>query len=40
MIAGDLLHSRVVRSNVLLQQTLGGQVTLVAPDLLPMGIDT
>ncbi len=41
VIAGDLLHSRVVRSNVLLQQTLGGQVTLVAPPtLLPTGIET
>ena len=38
-IVGDLLHSRVVRSNVLLQQTLGGQVTLVAPPtLLPTGV--
>ncbi|MDO5534985.1 MAG: aspartate carbamoyltransferase catalytic subunit [Propionibacteriaceae bacterium] len=40
VIVGDLLHSRVVRSNVLLQQTLGGQVTLVAPPtLLPAGVD-
>ena len=40
-IVGDLLHSRVVRSNVLLQRTLGGKVTLVAPPtLLPMGVDT
>ena len=40
-IVGDLLHSRVVRSNVLLQRTLGGQVTLVAPPtLLPSGVDT
>ena len=40
-IVGDLLHSRVVRSNVLLQNTLGGQVTLVAPPtLLPSGVDT
>ncbi len=39
-IVGDLLHSRVVRSNVLLQATLGGQVTLVAPPtLLPSGVD-
>ncbi len=39
-IVGDLLHSRVVRSNVLLQDTLGGQVTLVAPPtLLPSGVD-
>ncbi len=40
-IVGDLLHSRVVRSNVLLQATLGGQITLVAPPtLLPTGVDT
>lgn len=40
-IVGDLLHSRVVRSNVLLQRTLGGEVVLVAPPtLLPTGIDT
>ncbi|MFP5416308.1 MAG: aspartate carbamoyltransferase catalytic subunit [Actinomycetes bacterium] len=40
-IVGDLLHSRVVRSNVLLQRTLGGQVTLVAPPtLLPSGVET
>jgi len=40
-IVGDLLHSRVVRSNVLLQRALGGQVTLVAPPtLLPSGVDT
>ena len=38
-IVGDLLHSRVVRSNVLLQRTLGGEVTLVAPPtLLPTGV--
>lgn len=41
VIVGDLLHSRVVRSNVLLQHTLGGQVTLVAPPtLLPAGVHT
>ncbi len=41
VIVGDLLHSRVVRSNVALQQTLGGQVTLVAPPtLLPTGVDS
>ncbi|HHU37789.1 MAG TPA: aspartate carbamoyltransferase catalytic subunit [Propionibacterium sp.] len=40
-IVGDLLHSRVVRSNVLLQATLGGQITLVAPPtLLPTGVET
>lgn len=40
-IVGDLLHSRVVRSNVYLQHTLGAEVTLVAPPtLLPTGVDT
>ena len=39
-IVGDLLHSRVVRSNVLLQRTLGSSVTPVAPPtLLPTGVD-
>lgn len=39
-IVGDLLHSRVVRSNVLLQRTLGSSVTLIAPPtLLPTGVD-
>ena len=40
-IVGDLLHSRVVRSNVLLHLTLGSQVVLVAPPtLLPTGVET
>ena len=40
-IVGDLLHSRVVRSNVLLQRTLGSQVVLVAPPtLLPAGVES
>jgi aspartate carbamoyltransferase catalytic subunit len=40
-IVGDVLHSRVARSNALLLQTLGAEVTLVAPPtLLPVGIDT
>ncbi len=40
-IVGDLLHSRVVRSNVLLQRILGGEVVLVAPPtLLPTGVET
>ncbi len=40
-IVGDLLHSRVVRSNVLLQRSLGGEVVLVAPPtLLPTGVET
>jgi len=39
-IVGDLLHSRVVRSNVLLQNLLGGEVVLVAPPtLLPTGVE-
>ena len=40
-IVGDVLHSRVARSNVLLLSTLGAKVTLVAPPtLLPVGVDT
>ncbi|MCL1838328.1 MAG: aspartate carbamoyltransferase catalytic subunit [Propionibacteriaceae bacterium] len=40
-IVGDLLHSRVVRSNVLLLRTLGCEVVLVAPPtLLPTGVET
>jgi aspartate carbamoyltransferase catalytic subunit len=40
-IVGDILHSRVARSNVWLLETLGAQVTLVAPaTLLPVGVDT
>jgi aspartate carbamoyltransferase catalytic subunit len=39
-IVGDILHSRVARSNVLLLATLGADVTLVAPPtLLPVGVD-
>ena len=39
-IVGDILHSRVARSNVLLLRTLGAEVTLVAPPtLLPTGVD-
>jgi aspartate carbamoyltransferase catalytic subunit len=38
-IVGDILHSRVARSNVLLLSTLGAEVTLVAPPtLLPVGV--
>ncbi|WP_291382143.1 aspartate carbamoyltransferase catalytic subunit [Demequina sp.] len=38
-IVGDILHSRVARSNVHLLTTLGAKVTLVAPPtLLPVGI--
>ena len=40
-IVGDVLHSRVARSNVLLLDTLGAQVTLVAPPtLLPVGVES
>jgi aspartate carbamoyltransferase catalytic subunit len=39
-IVGDVLHSRVARSNVLLLRTLGAEVTLVSPPtLLPVGVD-
>ncbi|MEV6977855.1 aspartate carbamoyltransferase catalytic subunit [Kitasatospora sp. NPDC093806] len=39
-IVGDILHSRVARSNVHLLTTLGAQVTFVAPPtLLPIGIE-
>jgi aspartate carbamoyltransferase catalytic subunit len=38
-IVGDVLHSRVARSNVLLLSTLGAEVTVVAPPtLLPVGV--
>jgi aspartate carbamoyltransferase catalytic subunit len=38
-IVGDVLHSRVARSNVLLLHTLGAKVTLIAPPtLLPVGV--
>ncbi len=40
-IVGDVLHSRVARSNVLLLTTLGARVVLVAPPtLLPVGVQT
>ena len=40
-IVGDVLHSRVARSNVLLLSTLGAEVTLAAPPtLLPHAVDT
>ncbi|TCI99879.1 aspartate carbamoyltransferase catalytic subunit [Aeromicrobium sp. IC_218] len=39
-IVGDVLHSRVARSNALLLHTLGAKVTLVAPPtLLPVGVE-
>ena len=38
-IVGDVLHSRVARSNVLLLSTLGAEVTLVAPPtLMPFAV--
>ncbi len=38
-IVGDVLHSRVARSNVLLLSTLGAEVTLVGPPtLLPVAV--
>ncbi len=39
-IVGDVLHSRVARSNVLLLTKLGASVTLVSPPtLLPVGVE-
>ena len=39
VIVGDVLHSRVARSNVALLHTLGAEVVLVAPPtLLPVGV--
>lgn len=39
-IVGDILHSRVARSNAILLNTLGAEVTLVAPPtLLPVGVE-
>ncbi len=40
VIVGDVLHSRVARSNVRLLATLGADVALVAPPtLLPIGVE-
>jgi aspartate carbamoyltransferase catalytic subunit len=40
-IVGDITHSRVARSNVLLLNTLGARVILVAPvTLMPAGVDS
>ncbi|PHX66539.1 MAG: aspartate carbamoyltransferase [Actinobacteria bacterium] len=40
-IVGDVLHSRVARSNVLLLTLLGASVTLVAPPtLFPVGVES
>jgi aspartate carbamoyltransferase catalytic subunit len=39
-ICGDILHSRVARSNIILLQALGARVRLIAPStLLPAGIE-
>ncbi|MFC9980024.1 aspartate carbamoyltransferase catalytic subunit [Gordonia sp. NPDC127522] len=39
-IVGDIIHSRVARSNAHLLSTLGAEVVLVAPPtLLPVGVD-
>jgi aspartate carbamoyltransferase catalytic subunit len=39
-ICGDILHSRVARSNILLLNTLGARVRVVAPStLLPVGVE-
>ncbi|MER8614090.1 aspartate carbamoyltransferase catalytic subunit [Mesorhizobium sp. M0220] len=39
-ICGDILHSRVARSNIILLNALGAQVRVVAPStLLPAGIE-
>ena len=40
VIVGDILHSRVARSNAQLLTTLGAEVTFVAPPtLLPIGVE-
>jgi aspartate carbamoyltransferase catalytic subunit len=40
-IVGDIIHSRVARSNVLLLTKLGAHITLVAPPtLLPTGVES
>ncbi|VFA98433.1 aspartate carbamoyltransferase catalytic subunit [Nocardia cyriacigeorgica] len=40
VIVGDILHSRVARSNAFLLSTLGAEVVLVAPrTLLPTGVE-
>jgi aspartate carbamoyltransferase catalytic subunit len=41
VIVGDVLHSRVARSNVSLLNTLGATVTIVSPPtLLPVGVES
>lgn len=40
IIVGDILHSRVARSNIWLLNTLGAKVSLVAPPtLMPFGVE-
>ena len=40
-IVGDIAHSRVARSNILLLQKLGAEVTVIAPPtLIPAGIES
>ncbi len=40
VICGDILHSRVARSNIILLNTLGARVRVIAPStLLPPGIE-
>ncbi|NDI10567.1 MAG: aspartate carbamoyltransferase catalytic subunit [Actinobacteria bacterium] len=40
-IVGDILHSRVARSNIFLLSMLGAEVTVIAPPtLLPVGIES
>ncbi|WP_433566394.1 aspartate carbamoyltransferase catalytic subunit [Nocardia sp. CA-151230] len=40
VLVGDILHSRVARSNAFLLNTLGAEVVLVAPrTLLPVGVE-
>lgn len=40
-IVGDILHSRVARSNVMLLSKLGAEVSIIAPPtLLPVGIES
>ena len=39
-ICGDILHSRVARSNIMLLNTMGARVRVVAPStLLPIGVE-
>ncbi|QLY29060.1 aspartate carbamoyltransferase catalytic subunit [Nocardia huaxiensis] len=41
LIVGDIIHSRVARSNAFLLSTLGAEVVLVAPrTLLPVGVES